>query len=125
MEQAHRRQATGMQLQQLQHYMQAVEEQLQETSRTLESLEELEQLDKETDAYVPLTSGIYVKARIEAPKKLLINVGNRTISSQSPAQAKKLLKAQQAELEHTQEGLTEQFTQLYEEYVKMHVSEDT
>ena len=58
-------QMLGPQLQQMQQYLQALEEQMQEVSNAIASMAELEKIKAGTETYVPLTNGIFVKAKLE------------------------------------------------------------
>ena len=105
-------------LQQLQGYLQQVEEQVQEVTAALESMDEIQGTEG-SEAYVPLTSGIYVKARIEDASRFLINVGQGVTTSKSLDETKQLLEDQQSELQETQEKLVQQFSEAYQRYVNL------
>lgn len=105
-------------LQQLQRYIEQVEEQVQEVSAALESMDEI-QGQEGSEAYVPLTSGIYVKARIEDVSRFLINVGQGVTAAKSLEETKRILQDQQSELEKAQEGLSKQFSEAYQRYVNL------
>ena len=109
----------GAQLQQLQHYLQALEEQTLEVERAIESMEAIANTPAGTPTYVPLTSGIYVKARLENNDTVLINAGNNVVTEQTMEQAKTILLEQQEELRNTQEQLGKQFTESYQHYLRL------
>ena len=115
-------QMMSMQLQQFQQYLQMLEEQTQEVAKALESMEAIRQATPGTQAYVPLTNGIYIKAKIEKTDEFLINVGNNTITAQTPEKAKTLLQDQQQELEQAQERMSKQFSELYQQYMQLQIS---
>lgn len=110
-----------MRLQHYQQYLQMLEEQTQEVAKALESIEELQKTSPGTQAYVPLTNGIYIKATLQDNKEFLINAGNNIITAQTGAQAKKLLHEQQQELEKAQERISKQFSELYQEYLQLQI----
>ena len=114
-----RLQSTATELQRLQHYLQALEEQTMEVAKALESIEQIQQEKEGTQAYVPLTNGIYIKAKLEDTKEFLINAGNNIITAHTPQEAAKLLQEQQAELEKAQEQLSERFSSIYQEYLRL------
>lgn len=119
MEKAQQLQTMSTQLQQLQQYMQLLEEQTQETAKATESITEMTQVKENAEAFVPVTNGIYVKAKIVDTKEFLINVGNNVVTAQTAENAKKLLREQQEELEKAQESLVKQFSEMYQQYIQL------
>lgn len=113
------------QLQQLQTYMQMLEEQIQDVTLAIENLDEITNVKKGTEIYAPLTSGVFVKATLATNQELLINVGNNIIVQKTPAEAQTILKGQLAELQEAQQGMVQRFSDLYQEYARvMTASED-
>ncbi|MBN1275471.1 prefoldin subunit alpha [Candidatus Woesearchaeota archaeon] len=112
------------QLQQLQGYLQLLEEQAQEVARAIVSIDELQGVRKDTEMYVPLTNGIMVKARMEDASRLLINVGNDVITEHTPEQAKEILQEQQSGLGETQQSLIKQFSELYQRYIQLQLGRE-
>ena len=108
------------QLQHLQQYLQAVEEQLQETEAAIISIDELSKMNN-ANAYVPMTSGIYVKATLSDTQSFLLNVGNNLITAHSATEAKQMLGEQLDELRQAQEQLTKQFSEAYQHYISAHM----
>ncbi|MBD3209017.1 prefoldin subunit alpha [Candidatus Woesearchaeota archaeon] len=116
-------QQAAARLQQLQSYLQVLEEQTQETANALEHMDTIAQVEPGTPAYVPLTNGIYIKANLEKTNEFLLNTGKNTVTAQSPAEAKRLLQEQQEELRKAQEDMTQQFTELYRQYMELQLKQ--
>jgi prefoldin alpha subunit len=116
-------QTLGMQIQQVQQYLEALEMQTQEVANALSSMEELEKLPKGTTAYVPLTNGIFVKAKLETTKEYLINIGNNITTVKNPEETKKILQEQQEELGRVQQHMVEQFSQMYQQYLALQMQQ--
>ena len=110
----------AQQLEHLQRYLQVIEEQLQETENAIINIDELSAID-EAEAYVPMTSGIYIKAKITDTKQFLLNVGNELVTAHSAKEAKQMLTEQLEELQSAQAQLSEQFAQAYQHYISMHL----
>ena len=111
-------QAQAMQLQQLQTYLQYVEEQLQELAKARDAIDELTKETAGKKAYVPLTNGIYVRATLQQNNNFLINAGNNVLTELDAEKTKEILGQQQEELTKAQEQLVQQFTAMYEAYLQ-------
>ena len=92
-------------LEQLQQQRQMVEQQLEDLSMSSNGLEEFEKLKEGDEVLFPVSSGIFARATLKNPKKLLVNVGAQAIVDKSPAGAKKILQDQLKELQELHEKI--------------------
>lgn len=98
-------QMLDQQLKQTQKQMQLLEEQLVEIIYTQQSLEELKNVQKDTEILVPVSSGIFTKARLEEPGELVVNVGASTAVTKSINSTKEMLGRQIDEVQKLREQL--------------------
>lgn len=112
------------QLQRLQAYMQAVEEQLQVVTLALEGVEELGKVKKDTEVYAPLAEGIFVKTKLAENKEYLVNIGEGITVKKGAVEVKEILENQLAELRGVQEGLVGEFGQAYQQYAQLQMREE-
>jgi|TARA_B100001971_G_C18134514_1_gene506792 prefoldin alpha subunit len=86
-------------LEQLQEQRQMVEQQLEDLAMSSNGLEEFEKLSKGDEVLFPVSNGIFAKATLQNPQKLLVNIGAQAIVDKTPEQAKKILQDQLTELQ--------------------------
>ncbi len=91
-------QMVDQQMQQFQKQLQSLDEQIMEIAYTKQSLDELNNVEKGRDILVPISSGIFMKAKVEETNDLLVNVGSNTSVKKSLEDTKKLLEKQQEEI---------------------------
>lgn len=119
MENAQEMQETTMQLQHLQNYLQAVEEQLQEVTMAIESIDQLQKVEKKTEMYAPLADGVYIKAQLAEKKEYLLSVGEGVTVKKKGEEVKTILSEQLEEIREVQENLVQQFTEAYQRYAQL------
>jgi prefoldin alpha subunit len=78
------------------------------------TLEGLEREKKDTQLFVPIGGGSYVKARLETSKKVVVGIGADVAVERTLKEAKEELEARIGELEKTRDALGQQFNQLLE-----------
>jgi len=81
------------------------------SSMTLEGLEEEK---KDSQLFVPIGGGSYVKARLETANKVVVGIGADVAVERTLKEAKEELETRIAELEKTREALVQQFNQVVE-----------
>ena len=86
------------QLKQVQKYLETFDQQLIDIRRLIDSIREFGELKKGDRVMAPLTSGIFVKAVLDDPTELLINVGSDVVVAKSIPDAVKMLEVQEAEI---------------------------
>jgi len=79
------------------------------SSMTLEGLEEEK---KDSQLFVPIGGGSYVKARLETANKVVVGIGADVAVERTLKEAKEELETRIAELEKTREALGQQFNQV-------------
>ena len=105
------------QMQQVQQQVRALEEQAGEMDVVLEALDDFSKSKPDSEAYVTLTPGLLVKAKITETDKVLLNVGSSAIVEKSIPDAKTVISAQASELRKLQDELTGQL-KLFSEKAK-------
>jgi prefoldin alpha subunit len=103
-------QMIDQQLKQIQQQLHAVEQQSMEVESVIDALGSISKVEPGSDILVPLSSGIFVKAKIQDNKELLVNVGSNTTVSKSVPEVQEMLKKQNQELDRVKKDLTDNFT---------------
>ena len=112
-------QVLHQQMQQIQQQVQAIEQQVAEVEQVQQSLEELSQVKTGTEALVPMSSGIFVKTKLEDTSKVQMNVGGGTVVDKSIPDAKKMLADQVIEMRSVQKEITKNLEELQKQAVKV------
>ena len=76
------------------------------------TLEGLETEKKDSQLFVPIGGGSYVKAKLETSKKVVVGIGADVAVEKTVKEAKVELEARIAELEKTRQALGQQFNQV-------------
>ena len=104
-------QMLNSQLQQLQQQLNAVEQQSMEIEFVIDALENMSKVEVGTDVLVPLSSGIFVKAKLQDNKELVVNVGSNTTVTKTIPEVQEMLKQQVQEITKVKKELSEKFTE--------------
>lgn len=86
------------QLQKLQKQMEAMEEQVQEIDKIIDDIKDLETVEEGSEILVPVSNGIFVKAKIGNPKTVYMNVGSNVNVKKGISHALKLMEKQAEEI---------------------------
>jgi prefoldin alpha subunit len=78
------------------------------------TLEGLETEKKDSQLFVPIGGGSYVKARLETASKVVVGIGADVAVERALKEAKEELETRIGELEKTRETLVQQFNQVAE-----------
>ena len=112
-------QRSYMELQMIDQQLKAIHRQKQEIDSNIvtirniiSSLDELKEVKKGSDILAPIANGIFVKAKIEDPDDLLVNIGSEVISARSIEEAKDLLKKQTEELADVSKALEDNISEI-------------
>ncbi|MBD3304638.1 prefoldin subunit alpha [Candidatus Woesearchaeota archaeon] len=105
-------QMIDQQLKQIQQQLHAVEQQSMEVESVIDALGSILKVEPGSDILVPLSSGIFVKAKIQDNRELLVNVGSNTTVSKSVPEVEEMLKKQLGELEKVKKDMTGKFSEL-------------
>lgn len=90
------------QMKQAQQQVKIFEEQLHELSHTKEALSVLKSTDVGTEILVPMSSGIFIKAKLDNTDHVNINVGANVAVQKNIEDAKKLIAEQESEIRGVQ-----------------------
>lgn len=88
------------QLQKLQQQIGAVEQHLGELSKIQESVEEISKIKKDSETFIPLGSGLFLKGKIIDNEKILMNVGAGICMEKSVKEAVETVQKQTKEIEN-------------------------
>lgn len=92
-------------IKQLQQQLEAVTNHLMELNATGNSLEEFRKIKNEKEVFVPLSSGIFVKASIKDNSELLVNVGANVVVKKSIDATKSIISNQIEEIKKIQKQM--------------------
>ncbi len=98
-------QMLSSQIKQLQKGMQMLEEQSAEISAVAQSLDSLKRTQSGTEILIPVTSGIFMKGRVEDTTNLIVSVGSNVAVAKDVESTKKLLEERQNEIGSEKEEL--------------------
>ena len=91
-------QMMNQQMKQMQKQIEMIEAQKMELLALNQSLEDLKNVKEGTETLTPVGSGIFVKANIQNPKDLIVNVGANVAVKKEISEAKKLVEKQVKEV---------------------------
>lgn len=98
-------------IKQLQQQAALIDAQLTELRRIDQSLDELKEIQLDTEMFVPIGSGIFMKAALKETKELLVNIGSNVIVKKEAEEAKTMLQNQIKELNEIFSYLEQELTQ--------------
>ncbi len=108
-------QAKYMEFQMLQQQMKDVVGQIEEISNRLYEVEsiivsvnETSEVESGSEILVPISSGIFIKAKASETKNFLVNIGAGNVSTKSTEEVIKMLEKQKVELLNFQTELTKE-----------------
>jgi len=89
----------------MQAQLEAITNQLMEAASTNNAIDELDKIKSGKEIFVPISSGIFVKATIKETSDLLVNVGAGAVVQKDRASAKKLIQNQIDEMKKIHERM--------------------
>ncbi len=107
-------QLVDQQMRQVQKQVEAIEHQAAEIDEVRQSLDELSASKVGSEMWVPVSSGIFLKARLDDNKKLAVNVGGSTVVAKDIPSTKAMLAEQAADMRKFQAELAVQFEKMAE-----------
>lgn len=102
------------QLKKLQEQLQLIMQQGIELNNTLGNLNDFKGIKKDTEILVPLTNGIFAKAKILDNENLIVNVGASVALKKTADEVKKLLSDQLDQMNGVQEEMLHNFQKMSE-----------
>ena len=85
--------------------LERIDDGLMEIEYLKSSLDELKSSKKGSDIFAPMSSGIFVKAKLEENEKLLVNVGNNVVVEKTANETKSLLDERISEMNESKAKL--------------------
>lgn len=98
----------SQQIKQVQTQLQTVDGQLEELDHTVQSVESLKETIEDTELFVSVSPGIFVKAKLADTKNLLLNVGAGTGIEKSIPETVALIRSQINEIGEYRKRMVEQ-----------------
>ena len=98
-------QLMNQQMEEFQKQIKTVAEQIEEIGRIKIALSEFKSFKPGSEMLAPISSGIFVKAKVEKTDELLVNVGGNTTVTKSVDATKALLERQLTEIRKVYEEL--------------------
>jgi len=105
-------QSLNEQFKQVQERLEKVEDQHSELMQVISDIEEVKDIKKDSESYVPVHNGIFLKAKIIDNKKLHVNVGNGTVVEKTIDEVKEVLAKQAGEIDNVKEDMQEKLQQM-------------
>ncbi|MDO8481424.1 MAG: prefoldin subunit alpha [Nanoarchaeota archaeon] len=99
-------------IKQLKEQLEMADTQLVDAMGTLQSLDEFSKLEGGEEVLVPFNNGIFAKATLHRPEKLLLNVGAGVVVDRSVADARALVAKQKDELQEFRVALAQNIDKL-------------
>jgi len=96
----------------LQKEVEAIEQQAAELEEVRKSLDELAASKVGSEMFVPISSGIFLKARLEDNQKLAVNVGGNAVVTKDVPSTKAMLASQAEDMRRFQAEIVERFEKL-------------
>ena len=107
-------QMIDQQMKQVQKQVEAIERQAMELDEVQQSLDDLAKSKQGAEMWVPISSGIFLKAKLEDNARLAVNVGSNTVVRKDIPATKAMLAEQAGEMRKFQTELVEQFEKMAE-----------
>jgi len=95
-------QALQEQMKQINEHLEKVGERINDISGIIENVDEISKIKEDNEILVPISNGIFIKAKTEGSDKFLVNVGSKTVVEKNKEEVKKLLEKQKVELAELQ-----------------------
>jgi len=96
----------------LKEQLEVADSQLVDAMATLQSLDEVAGLQGGQEGLVPFNNGIFARATLQKPEKLLLNVGAGVVVDRSIAETRALIEKQKDELQEFRVALAQNIDKL-------------
>lgn len=96
----------------MQAQLEAITNQLMEAASTNNAIDELDKIKSGREIFVPISSGIFIKATIKETSDLLVNVGAGAVVQKGRASAKKLVQTQIEEMKKIHERMVSELEKM-------------
>ncbi len=97
------------QLKQVQEQIQTLHKQKEDLDNLQDAIHNIAETKELTELFVPVSSGIFVKAEMKDSKEILVNVGNNVVVPKSIPDAVALVQKQKKELETYEKTMMQNF----------------
>jgi prefoldin alpha subunit len=100
-------------IEQIETNLDKIDEQINEVNVILKSLDEFKNIEVNNEILVPISNGIFAKAKLLNNEKLIVNVGQDVVTEKNVEQTKELISKQLVELDNYRELLTNELNKLF------------
>jgi len=107
-------QMLDQQMKQMQKQVEMIEQQAVELEEVQQNLDSLATSKPGSDMWVPISNGIFLKAKLEDSKKLAVNVGSNTVVTKDVQTTKAMLAEQATDMRKFQAEMVQQFEKMAE-----------
>jgi prefoldin alpha subunit len=112
-------QMIDQQMKQAEQQIEQLDKQVKDLETVQEAMDSIHKTKKGTDLFVPITNGIFAKAKLEDNENLLVNVGAMTAVPKTVKEVKEMLEKQGKEIHKIKDQLKEQVTKFAEKAVEI------
>jgi prefoldin alpha subunit len=110
-------QLIDQQMKQAEQQIMQLDKQVVDLATVQEALDDLKKTKKGTELFIPITNGIFAKAKLEDNENLLVNVGSMTAVPKTTKDVKDMLSKQEKEIRDVQKKLKQQIEKFAEKAV--------
>jgi len=103
------------QINQIQENVQQVNGRVEEIREVIGNIKEISGLEKGSEILIPVSNGVFIKAKTLETTEYLVNVGAKTLVNKSSEQVVDLLNAQKEEMLNVQLSLTKDLMEAQEQ----------
>ncbi len=103
----------------IQEQLEQLDENLLEINHIKSSLDDISRVNKGENILCPLSSGVFVRAKIEDTSDFLVNVGSNVVVKKNLEETKGLMDSQREEIEESKERLTQRYNEYYSKYEEL------
>lgn len=102
-------------LTQYQKQLELIDTQIEDCNLILEGLDDISKIKPGEDMLVPISNGIFARAKLDDNSSLVVNVGSNIAAEKSVDGAKELIRKQQSEMENSRIQLTDVMNSITEQ----------
>ncbi len=98
----------GARLQEIEQQLQLINKHISELQLTSLALQELEETKQDTEMMAPIGQNIFVKAKVQETKKVMVDLGAKVFAEKTLEEAQKILNEKIEEFSQVKDQISEQ-----------------
>ena len=106
-------------LQELEQGLALLKKQIAELESCKLSLDEVKKIKKDTSILSPLSSGVFVKSKLEDNKEVIIDLGSRVMCTKSNEEAKKIIQEKLDQVVNVHNNVSNEINALVQNIIKL------